>query len=403
MKLYRALFIILVILATTGLNEAIGQWAANGTHIYNTNSGNVGIGNDSPTTLLHVKKLMTEPTITVQNLGGTGGATYTMTDDASGANWKFKATLSGGFKIRDHANLMDVIVIEPNSFANALYITTTNSVGIGTASPSTSAILDLTSTNKGFLAPRMTTSQIQAIAGPANGLIVFNTTDEKYYAYRATSGVWKEIQFGSNTFSPGNTCGSTFIVNHTAGVVAPVSKAVTYGTVLTDLSGTDKCWITQNLGADNQATSVDDITEAAAGWYWQFNKQQGYKHDGTTRTPNTTWITTTSETSDWLVANDPCALLLGTGWRVPTYTEYFNADLNGGWDNVAETYGSVLKLHRAGYILNGNLTNIGIYGRNWSSTQWNATVGRHLDFDINSSYMDSADKDYGYSVRCLKD
>ena len=78
---------------------------------------------------------MTEPTITVQNLGGSGGATYTMIDNASGANWKFKATLNGGFKIRDHANLLDVFVIEPNSFANALYISSSNSIGIGTSTP----------------------------------------------------------------------------------------------------------------------------------------------------------------------------------------------------------------------------------------------------------------------------
>jgi hypothetical protein len=31
----------------------------------------------------------------------------------------------------------------------------------------------------------------------------------------------------------------------------------------------------QNLGADHQATSVDDATEAFAGGYWQFNRIQG--------------------------------------------------------------------------------------------------------------------------------
>jgi hypothetical protein len=69
-----------------GLNETNAQWNASGNNIYNTNTGNVGIGNSSPTTLLHVQKNMTEPTITVQNLGGSGGATYTMIDNASGAN-----------------------------------------------------------------------------------------------------------------------------------------------------------------------------------------------------------------------------------------------------------------------------------------------------------------------------
>jgi len=122
MRTVKFVFSLFVLLAFAGLNGAMGQWNTSGTNIYNSNTGNVGIGNSAPTTLLHVAKNMTEPQITVQNLGGFGGATYTMIDNASGANWKFKATLTGGFKIRDHANLMDVITIEPNSMANAIYI-----------------------------------------------------------------------------------------------------------------------------------------------------------------------------------------------------------------------------------------------------------------------------------------
>jgi trimeric autotransporter adhesin len=41
--------------------------------------------------------------------------------------------------------------------------------------PDTSAMLDVSSTNKGFLMPRMTTSQMNAIPLPATGLIIFNT------------------------------------------------------------------------------------------------------------------------------------------------------------------------------------------------------------------------------------
>lgn len=48
-------------------------------------------------------------------------------------------------------------------------------VGIGTASPHASAILDLTSTTRGVLPPRMTNSQKNAIASPATGLVVFCT------------------------------------------------------------------------------------------------------------------------------------------------------------------------------------------------------------------------------------
>lgn len=135
MKTVNITFCILIMLTFLGLNVAKGQWGTSGANIYNTNAGNVGIGNSAPVTLLHVGKNMTEPTITVQNLGGSGGATYTMTDNASGANWKFKATGTGGFKIRDHANAMDVITIEPNSNANSIYINSLGYVGLGKTSP----------------------------------------------------------------------------------------------------------------------------------------------------------------------------------------------------------------------------------------------------------------------------
>ena len=49
-------------------------------------------------------------------------------------------------------------------------------VGIGTVNPNTSAKLDVESTTQGFLPPRMTTTQRNAIASPAAGLTIYNTT-----------------------------------------------------------------------------------------------------------------------------------------------------------------------------------------------------------------------------------
>ena len=127
------LFITLALVLITGLANA--QWNANGNHIYNTNSGYVGIGNSAPSTLLDVAKSMTEPAISVRNLGSSGGATYRMYDQLSGADWKFKATNTAGFKIRDNANSLDVIEVEANSAANAIYINAAGNVGIGTSAP----------------------------------------------------------------------------------------------------------------------------------------------------------------------------------------------------------------------------------------------------------------------------
>lgn len=65
-----------------------------------------------------------------------------------------------------------------------------NNVGIGTPAPDASAILDLTSTDRGFLAPRMTTAQRTAIAAPAPGLLVFDLTVNCYYYY---NGIWNSL------------------------------------------------------------------------------------------------------------------------------------------------------------------------------------------------------------------
>lgn len=49
-------------------------------------------------------------------------------------------------------------------------------VGINTETPDPSATLDIVSTTKGMLLPRMTTTQKEAIASPASGLLVFDTS-----------------------------------------------------------------------------------------------------------------------------------------------------------------------------------------------------------------------------------
>jgi hypothetical protein len=130
----KSFFLIVAGLALVAF-QAHSQWNYNGTHIYNVNSGSVGIGTNAPTTLLDVAKSMTEPTISVRNLGSNGGATFRMSDQLSGADWKFKVIAGGGFKIRDNAFSLDVIQIEANSAANVIYINAAGNLGIGTASP----------------------------------------------------------------------------------------------------------------------------------------------------------------------------------------------------------------------------------------------------------------------------
>lgn len=292
------------------------------------------------------------------------------------------------------------------------FIINAQSVGINNdgSIPDNSAILDVNSSSKGFLMPRMTLSQIEAITNPANGLQVYCTTDEKVYIYVASEWKWKEVAYGAGRIDPPWSCGMPITVNHSvAGGVAPVGKTVTYGTAY--LPGCSKCWITSNLGADHQADFVTDNTESSAGWYWQFNRKQGYKHDGTTRTPNTAWITSINENLDWQSSEDPCTLEMGAGWRLPTVNEWNEVDAGGNWQNYNDAYNSDLKLHSAGYLWwsnNGQLRDRGIAGYYWSSNQSLESMLYQLGYFMHINIAGSNTnpnwyKAHGFTVRCVHD
>ena len=272
-------------------------------------------------------------------------------------------------------------------------------VGINTdgSTPDPSAGLDVKFNNKGFLPPRV--ADTTAISTPIEGLLVYDMSSHCMRYYNGTS--WSECM-GIYIW----TCGDPFTINHIAtNGIAPVDKTVTYGT-LTNIPGeTTKCWINQNLGASRQATAVNDATEASAGWYWQFNHKQGYKHDGTNRTPNTTWITPINDGRNWQAANDPCTLELGGGWRIPTYSEWVNVDAAGGWTNWNGPWNSGLKMHAAGWLNNtdGTLSNRGSYGFYWSSTPNGTGFGWTMVFSNSGSNMTGYYMAHGISLRCLKD
>jgi microcystin-dependent protein len=61
-------------------------------------------------------------------------------------------------------------------------------VGINNPNPDPSAALDLTAVDKGLLIPRLTTAQREAISSPGRSLLVFDSTDGKFYFY--DGGQW---------------------------------------------------------------------------------------------------------------------------------------------------------------------------------------------------------------------
>jgi hypothetical protein len=66
-----------------------------------------------------------------------------------------------------------------------------NNIGIGTQTPHQSSILEINSTSKGVLVPRMTSAQRIAISGPAQGLLVYDNDVKGFMFYNGTA--WAAI------------------------------------------------------------------------------------------------------------------------------------------------------------------------------------------------------------------
>jgi hypothetical protein len=187
--------------------------------------------------------------------------------------------------------------------------------------------------------------------------------------------------------------------------VAPVDKTVIYN-IITNVPGEpDKCWISSNLGADHAAETVSDTTEASAGWYWQFNRLQGYMHNGLTRTPNTTWITGINEDSDWTAENDPCNAELGSIWRLPTVSEWDNISESQGWTSWSGPWNSALKMHASGRLgdSDGILYDRGSSGYSWTSSGSTNSGSWCFNFSTDNCGVNNLNKAGGFPVRCLND
>jgi hypothetical protein len=135
--------------------------------------------------------------------------------------------------------------------------------------PDTSAMLDVSSSNKGFLAPRMTTTQQNAIPLPAKGLLIFNTTDNGFKVNTGTTGspVWTALATGSGSTtnllsSSANTISST-VNGVTATAPAINSNALS-------LSGTN---LTSTI--NGIASTALNLTPAITASIWSLTGNTG--------------------------------------------------------------------------------------------------------------------------------
>jgi uncharacterized protein (TIGR02145 family) len=285
------------------------------------------------------------------------------------------------------------------------------------SSPEGSAMLEVKSTDKGFLPPRMTTAQRDAIGSPAEGLTIFNTDCNCLQFYNGS--LWFDACSGGVTPGPESDCS-------TPGFIAPFLSAEETAVVDVTNPATSLTWMDRNLGAMTAARSSADCW--AYGNLYQWGRaSEGHEDrssgitstNATTALPNdgNSWdglfITEPDSPYDWLSPqvgtlwqgtsgpNNPCP----AGYRLPTEAELDAERLNWtGGNNAAGAYASPLKLpvtggrdHSDGSLDNGNSD-----GRYWSSTV-NVEDSQYLYFYSNAAGISSNGRAYGFSVRCVKD
>jgi len=150
-------------------------------------NGNVGIGTTAPATLLDVE---------TPNAGGVNTIRVANTSNAVSSSARLSAGVAGT-SAGDPYILWSVIGTQTwlagidNSDSDKFKVSSDNgadlgvstrltidlsgNVGIGTASPGASNLLELSSTTKGFVLPRMTKVERDAIASPVAGMMIYQT------------------------------------------------------------------------------------------------------------------------------------------------------------------------------------------------------------------------------------
>ncbi len=208
-------------------------------------------------------------------------------------------------------------------FIAAHKMATAQSVGIGTTTPNSSAQLDVTSTTKGMLIPRMAEAEKTAILSPVQGLMIFNTTTNSFQYYNGIS--WVNISHSgiiSGTAnkvakfnSPWGLTAAGLISDNGAGVAINTTNALPNSSALLDMTSTGKgILIPRMLSAERTAIVAPAtgllVFDNTTNSFWFYN--------------SSTWteLSTSGGTNVWTVNGTNISYTVGAvgiGTSTPSY------------------------------------------------------------------------------------
>lgn len=182
----------------------------------------------------------------------------------------------------------------------------TGAAGIGTTTPNASSLLDVVSTTKGILVPRMTKTERDAIASPASGLLIYQTNQTPgFYYYSGTA--WIAVSSKGADKSLSNLTAPTAVnldllpgTDNTINLgsagsgwrdVYATGSYLIGGSKVLNIAGTGNTFVgatgnTTNSGTDNTATGFEALFSNTT---WSGNTATGFNalFSNTTGSTNT--------------------------------------------------------------------------------------------------------------------
>jgi uncharacterized protein (TIGR02145 family) len=285
------------------------------------------------------------------------------------------------------------------------------------SAPASSAILDIKSSDKGLLIPRLTTSRIFNISGPLAGLIVYNTDSLDIWCFDGTQ--WIGLIDNSDTLDPVEwVCGFELLY------LGRYYETVQIGS---------QCWMAENLDAGTRINGADaqDDNDTIEKYCYNNDPLNCQVYGGLYQWAEAMDYSTTAgargicpegwhipDEAEWEILQGTVDSQYGIGDPVWDQTGNIGFDVGGNLKETGNAHWSSTNLGATdlyGFTAlpggrwdptSGSFNYLNTRAHIWTSSQYtNANYAWFRALYYNTKTIDRFyyQKTYGFSVRCLKD